>query len=56
MVQFVHYLVTEYGRSDDVTALLDGSRVHVLVSMNPDGFELAYTEGEMPACEGVFGR
>ncbi|KAK0170559.1 hypothetical protein PV328_008396 [Microctonus aethiopoides] len=48
----LHLLVTKYGSDSYVTWLLDNTRVHILPSMNPDGFEVSY-EG---SCRGGRGR
>ena len=42
----------EYGQDSDITWLLDNTRVHVLPTMNPDGFEVS-KEG---TCQGGLGR
>lgn len=42
--------MTEYGRDENVTRLLDTSRVHLLPSMNPDGFAGVY--GQSASCYG----
>ena len=49
--KFRQYLVTNYGRDDRVTRLLDATRIHFLPSMNPDGFEVSRSE-----CTGEQGR
>ena len=36
---FDQHLVRGYGYDDTITVLLNHSRIHFLVSMNPDGFE-----------------
>ena len=57
MIYLAEYLVTSYGDDDNVTKLLNSSRVHIMVSMNPDGFEKTYT-GQVPGsdCIGTNGR
>ena len=42
LIHFIYKLCAGYGQDTDITELLDNSRVHILVSMNPDGFEEAY--------------
>ncbi|KAK7501785.1 hypothetical protein BaRGS_00006871 [Batillaria attramentaria] len=50
LLHFIEYLVTNYGQMENVTHLLNTSTVHILPSMNPDGFAVASTE---PACNGI---
>ncbi|XP_015916488.1 carboxypeptidase D isoform X1 [Parasteatoda tepidariorum] len=52
MLHLLSYLLTNYGKDDYVTWLLDNNRLHIMPSMNPDGFELS-VEGE---CSGTQGR
>ncbi|XP_046740694.1 carboxypeptidase M isoform X2 [Diprion similis] len=52
MLHLVHLLVTKYGTDPYITWLLDKTRIHILPSMNPDGFEVS-KEG---TCEGGQGR
>ncbi|EDV20128.1 expressed hypothetical protein [Trichoplax adhaerens] len=46
------HLLESYGTDNEITWLLDNTRIHILPSMNPDGFEMSY-EGN---CTGVLGR
>ncbi|CAG0923925.1 unnamed protein product [Notodromas monacha] len=52
MLHFIQYLVLNYKRDDYVTWLMDNTRIHIMPSMNPDGFE-ASDEGR---CQGGKGR
>ncbi|GLH03804.1 Carboxypeptidase D [Gryllus bimaculatus] len=52
MLHLIHYLVTSYNTDTYVRWLLDNTRIHVLPSMNPDGYEVA-REGQ---CDGGQGR
>lgn len=52
MLHLIHSLVTNYGSEPYITWLLDNTRIHILPSMNPDGFEVS-KEGY---CEGGQGR
>lgn len=45
------YLLETYGKDEAVTELLDSARVHIMPSMNPDGFEMAYPyRSSDPSC------
>ncbi|XP_049794262.1 carboxypeptidase D-like [Schistocerca nitens] len=39
MIFLVEYLLKNYGRDERVTRLLDTTDIHIMPSMNPDGFE-----------------
>uniref|UniRef100_A0A0K2UK94 Peptidase M14 domain-containing protein n=2 Tax=Lepeophtheirus salmonis TaxID=72036 RepID=A0A0K2UK94_LEPSM len=52
MLHLILYLVQQYESDYYVRWLLDNTRIHIMPSMNPDGFEVA-SEG---ACEGGQGR
>ncbi|XP_023012129.2 carboxypeptidase D isoform X1 [Leptinotarsa decemlineata] len=52
MLHLIHYLVTNYATDPFVRWLLDNTRIHIMPSMNPDGFEVS-KEG---TCEGGQGR
>ncbi|CAB3382035.1 Hypothetical predicted protein [Cloeon dipterum] len=52
MLHLIHYLVTSYETDQYIRWLLDNTRIHILPSMNPDGFEVA-REG---TCDGGQGR
>ncbi|KAF5296501.1 hypothetical protein FQR65_LT01490 [Abscondita terminalis] len=52
MLHLIHYLVTNYANDPYIRWMLDNTRIHILPSMNPDGFEVA-KEG---TCEGGQGR
>lgn len=53
LLHFVEYLVTNYGRLQNVTYLLNTSTVHILPSLNPDGYATATTA---PDCDDNHGR
>ncbi|EDO41722.1 predicted protein, partial [Nematostella vectensis] len=42
LLTFAKYLCDNYKKDDEVTKALDTTRVHLLPSMNPDGYELAF--------------
>ena len=58
LIHFIHHLVTEYEKgTGDVVDLLTSARIHILVSMNPDGFELANNDEHARSdCVGITGR
>uniref|UniRef100_A0A8D1UDR0 Carboxypeptidase M n=1 Tax=Sus scrofa TaxID=9823 RepID=A0A8D1UDR0_PIG len=39
LLHFIEYLVTSNGRDPEVTNLINNTRIHIMPSMNPDGFE-----------------
>lgn len=45
------YLCENYGLNDRITKLIDTTRIHLLPSMNPDGYELS-TEGDQSSSYG----
>ncbi|XP_037777657.1 carboxypeptidase D-like isoform X2 [Penaeus monodon] len=51
MVFLAQYLVAQYGSNPRVTRLLNQTEIHLMPSMNPDGFELA-KEGSCNALRG----
>ena len=57
LIHFIDHLVTNYGTDATVTRLMDTSRVHILVTINPDGFENAtYAGNGEGKCAGTYGR
>lgn len=51
LLLLVKYLCERYGTDDRVTKLLNTVRIHLLFSMNPDGYELS-TEGDLYSSHG----
>ena len=45
LLVLVKYLCEGYGRDERVTRLVDSTRIHILLTMNPDGFEASH-EGD----------
>ena len=52
LLHLIDHLVTQYGQDDRMTHLLNTTTVHVMPTMNPDGFAVANTT----ICTGVQGR
>ncbi|XP_029833964.2 carboxypeptidase D [Ixodes scapularis] len=52
MVYLIEHLLTRYDTDAYVRHLLDNTRIHIMPSMNPDGFEISQ-EGD---CESMRGR
>lgn len=52
LLHLIEYFVTSYGNDPYIKWLLDNTRIHIMPSMNPDGYA-ASREGE---CEGGKGR
>lgn len=46
LLLLVKYLCERYGTDDRVTRLLNTTRIHIMPSMNPDGYEMS-TEGRI---------
>jgi hypothetical protein len=49
---YPQHLVVNYGKDVYVTWLMDNTRIHIMPSMNPDGFE----ESDEGRCQGGKGR
>ncbi|XP_061737357.1 carboxypeptidase Z isoform X2 [Nerophis ophidion] len=48
LIYLVQYLCSEYTLGNQrVQALINNTRIHILASMNPDGYELAAAEGHL---------
>ncbi|XP_019943891.2 carboxypeptidase D [Paralichthys olivaceus] len=51
MLNLIEYLCRNYGTDPEVTHLVNNTRIHILPSMNPDGYEVA-TEGDVKGYKG----
>ncbi|CAG9819015.1 unnamed protein product [Phaedon cochleariae] len=51
LLQYSEFLIESYGKNETVTWLLNNTKIHILPSLNPDGFERAGN-----ACESTLGR
>lgn len=57
LIHFVSHLLTRYSNDHLITAVLSSTLVHVLISMNPDGFAVAYRHSRNRGdCIGEVGR
>lgn len=45
LLNLIEYLCRNYGSDPEVTGLVNNTRIHIMPSMNPDGYEVA-TEGK----------
>lgn len=41
MLNLIEYLCRNYGSDPEVTSLVNNTRIHIMPSMNPDGYEVA---------------
>ncbi|XP_030071306.1 carboxypeptidase M isoform X2 [Microcaecilia unicolor] len=39
LLHLIEYLVTQYGQNAEIEQIINSTRIHILPSMNPDGFE-----------------
>lgn len=42
MLNLIEYLCRNYGTDPEVTNLVNNTRIHIMPSMNPDGYEAAF--------------
>lgn len=52
MLNLIEYLCSNYGTDPEVTQLVNSTRIHIMPSMNPDGYEVAIEGDE----QGYSGR
>ncbi|XP_061575270.1 carboxypeptidase D [Cololabis saira] len=51
MLNLIEYLCRNYGSDPEVTELVNNTRIHIMPSMNPDGYEVAI-EGDVKSYKG----
>jgi len=44
LLLFIEYLCINYGKHDYITQLVNNVRIHIMPSLNPDGFEYEYAQ------------
>lgn len=52
LLHLIDFLVTSYRRDPVITRLLNNTRIHIMPTMNPDGFEAT----KVPDCYYTPGR
>lgn len=58
LLHFIENLLKKYNKDDEITRLVDSTRIHIMPSMNPDGYEKAKNDksDERKKCTGLIGR
>lgn len=46
LLHLIRYLCHNYGINKRITSIVDSTRIHILPSMNPDGYEIAATDDD----------
>jgi carboxypeptidase D len=58
LIHLIHYLLDDYSKNETIKTLMDNTVIHILVSMNPDGYQKAFEAAvdDRPTCFGDIGR
>lgn len=58
LLHFIEHLLKAYNNDDEITRLVNTTRIFIMPSMNPDGYEKAKNDkqDERSRCTGVLGR
>ncbi|CAF0984664.1 unnamed protein product [Adineta steineri] len=48
LIRFIEYLCINYKSNDYITKLIDNVRIHIMPTLNPDGFEYEYKQSAHP--------
>lgn len=58
LLHFIEHLLQGYNNDDEITNLIHTTRISIMPSMNPDGYEKAKNDHSRPSdkCRGVVGR
>lgn len=56
MLNLIEYLCRNYGSDPEVTNLVKNTRIHIMPSMNPDGYEVATEGKKLPVFTNVLGH
>ena len=52
LLYLIQYMLDNYGQDEHITGIIESTRIHIMPSMNPDGYSKA-KEGDV---QGVYGR
>ena len=58
LLHFIEYLLEGYSNDAEIRKLINNTRIHIMPSMNPDGYEAAKIDdgSSVERCTGVIGR
>ncbi|XP_069760220.1 carboxypeptidase M [Narcine bancroftii] len=56
LLHLIEHLVEHYGKDSNITGMINNSRIHILPSMNPDGYAMAEHEEYCLSNQGRFNK